>query len=397
MDPNLIIFGIPTLILVFLIAYQLLLCVMATGNRAIMDLHPPSSHFVVVVPAHNEEKVIARTLYSIFGLVYPRHLFELLVVADNCTDATAEIARELGAEVLTRESDSCRGKGYALRLAFDHILQNKKHCHAVIVIDADSLVSGNYLQVMNHYLREGSLVVQSSDLVLPQPGAWSSEMTRIGFLLFNYIRPLGRKKLGLDVGLRGNGMCFSVDVLKQCPWQAWSLTEDLEYGLELQLRGFRIDFAAGAVVWARMPAQASHAESQRARWEMGRLPLIKKYSGLLLRKFVRNRSFRYADSMISLIMPPLVNVQLLILVLFALAGIGWVAGLTPAIYGIIFFSLFVAGILDLLAGLYIAGADRHLYKTLCYIPVYALWKMKVYVKAFMGSDRHRWIRTSRES
>lgn len=380
-----------------LLGYQMLLSFIALRGKNIKNLKTHKYRkFSIVIPAHNEEKVISKTIYSLCSLIYPKTLFDVIVVADNCTDNTAKIARKLGATVLERTNTEKQGKGYALRWAFDKVLASEQPPESIIVVDADSLVSGNYLKVMNYYLEKGNEVIQSGDLVLPKSGVWSSETIRIGFLLYNYVKPLGRKILGLDMGLRGNGMCFSTDVLRKNPWHAWSLTEDVEFGLILLLRKIKITFAPEATVWARMPANSENAESQRKRWEIGKYPIIKKYAPKLILKFFKTGSPRYLDACIDLITPPLVNTLLVVLFMVALNLVLWLTALVPVSMVWIWMGIVLMGILHLLVGLYAAGADRGIYKSLLYIPIYVFWKIKLYVKAFVTSNDGKWVRTKRE-
>lgn len=380
-----------------IIGYQMLLSFLALRGKMIKNFNTVKyRRFAIVIPAHNEEKVISKTIYSLFSLIYPKTLFDVFVVADNCTDNTAKIAKKLGAVVLERNHETKRGKGYALRWAFDKILNGNYNVDAIVVFDADSLISGNYLKVMNYYLEKGSQVIQSSDLVLPKSGAWSSETIRIGFLLYNYVKPMGRKVLGLDMGLRGNGMCFSVDVLRKNPWEAWSLTEDVEFGLILLLRKIRIRFAPEATVMARMPANAKNAESQRKRWEIGKFPIIRKYTPKLLAAFFRTGSPRYLDAFIDLMTPPLVNTLLMVVLMIILNVVLAVVGLISPIFTWIWLGIFGMGILHLLVGLYAAGADKNIYKSLLFIPIYVLWKIKLYLKALTTPNNGVWVRTKRE-
>lgn len=380
-----------------LLGYQMVLSFIALRGRKISNFDTEDERkFAIVIPAHNEEKVLAKTLYSLFALVYPKNLYEIFVVADNCTDNTAKIARNLGATVLQRMNQEKKGKGFALRWAFDQILDGEESFDAVIVFDADSLVSGNYLEVMNYYIDKGSKVIQSSDLILPQDGSWSSESTRIGFLLYNYVKPIGRKVIGLDMGLRGNGMCFTSDVLKNIPWKAWSLTEDVEYGLTLLLEGVSIDFAPEADVWAEMPSKPKNAESQRKRWEIGRYPIIKKYAPRLLQAAIKRRKPKFLDVLIDLITPPLVNSLLLVIFMCTLNLALWLLGWAQIHFFWIWMGIALSGILHLLVGLYAAGADKKIYKSILYIPIYVLWKMKVYFKALTIDGERRWVRTKRD-
>lgn len=382
----------------FMLGYQLILTLLAFRIKDVKDFKAfKSRRFAVVVPAYNEEKVISKTLYSLHGLIYPKNLYDLFVIADNCTDNTAKMAHNLGAIVLERNNPEQRGKGYALRWGFDEIMNSEKKYDAIVVFDSDSLASGNFLDVMNYYLDQGKEVIQSSDLVIPQPGVWSSEATRIGFLLTNYVKPLGRKALGFPMGLRGNGMCFSVNHLRMHPWEGWSLTEDLEYGLKLLLKGVDIHFAPEAYVWAQMPLNADNAESQRRRWEIGRHEIIRKYSPLFLKEAIRRRSLKFFDALVDLLTPPFVNMLLFVSLMIGVNILLAYFEIIQSRYLLIWLSLAGMGLIQFFAGLIIAKADKNLYKSLFYIPVYILWKIKVYMKAFfVGRDRD-WIRTTRDT
>ncbi|MGM0588475.1 MAG: glycosyltransferase family 2 protein [Bacteroidota bacterium] len=393
---NIIHYGL-AMVLGGLLGYQVMLSLLALTVKEVRDFHTHKKRkFAILIPAHNEEKIITKTLYSLFGLVYPKKLYDLIVIADNCTDQTAKLARNLGAKVMERHNPDERGKGFALRWAFDQLLAGEEHYDGIIVFDSDSLVSGNYLDVMNYYLEKGARVIQSSDLVIPQPEAWSSEATRIGFLLYNYVKPMGRKALGLGVGLRGNGMCFTPEVLREVPWEAWSLTEDLEYGLNLLLQNVHTEFAPEAYVWAQMPKVPKNAETQRTRWEMGRYPIIKKYSPRLFTAFIKRGAIKYLDALIELITPPLVNTLLVVMIILLLTVAGWLVGWFSIGLIWIWSGITLLGGLHLLLGLIVVGADHHLLKSLIYIPRYAFWKMALYVRKWANQDNKNWVRTTRE-
>ncbi len=352
--------------------------------------------FAVVIPAHDEEVMISQTLYSVFSMIYPQNKYEVFVVADNCTDNTAKISRKIGATVLERTHETKRGKGYALRWAFSHILKQNEF-DAVVVFDADSHVSGNFLTVMNYYLEQGARVLQSSDLVQPQPNVWSSEMTRIGFTLYNLVRPLGRDFLNLSTGLRGNGMCFDTDVLAEIPWQAYSLTEDIEYGIILLLNGISIKFAPEAKVIAKMPEQSENAESQRERWEMGRFPIISRYSAPLFKSFFKKWNLTYLDTLIDLVMPPMVNLLMVVVLFLFVNTTLWLVGFEYFFpYAVGWGALLLLAILYLLIGFKAAKVDKHLYSALAHVPKYAVWKLMLYIKAFLKGKEENWVRTSRD-
>jgi cellulose synthase/poly-beta-1,6-N-acetylglucosamine synthase-like glycosyltransferase len=380
------------------LGYLLLLTLLASlaAKRTAFDTRA-IRRFAVVIPAHNEAQGISETIRSIVQVEYPHDRFDAIVIADNCTDETASSAGRAGAGVLERNEPALRGKGHALRWGFDRLFAGEKAYDAFIVVDADSIVSANYLAVMNWYLEHGSRVVQSSDLVDPGNDAWNAQMTRTGFLLYNYVRPLGRKVLGGSAGLRGNGMCFSAQVLKDFPWNAFSITEDLEYGVNLHLRGIQVTFAPEATVFAVMPRDPKNAEGQRARWEGGRFALIRRFAWPLLKGALRQGSLASLDAFFDLVTPALVN----------LIGFVFVAGLmtlslaclgiaSMRAYGVLWIAAAGMGFVHLIAGLRIASADRSLYRALLQLPRYALWKMSVYARMPGRWTKDVWTRTTRE-
>ena len=353
--------------------------------------------FAVVIPAHNEELVIEKTLESIRTADYPCDKFDIVVIADNCTDQTAERARKFGAVVYERFNQSQRGKGFALRWCFDLLILQSPGYDAFIAIDADTTVSRNFLLVMDDYLGRGSGVIQSSDMVSPNPGSWSSEVTRLGFTLYNLVRPLGRKVIHCPAGLRGNGMCFSTDVLRRVPWNTYSLNEDLEYGLILLLNNIHVEFAPEATVWASMPVQARNAESQRARWEGGRYPIIRAYGLPLLGQAVKKFSFKYFDAFIDLITPPFVNIfGVAVFLTLCNCVLLWNGVNFAGSYVIVSVIILFCGLLHVLLGLVAARADAGLYRAFLYLPRYVLWKFYLYAKLLKRGGNKEWVRTVRD-
>jgi 1,2-diacylglycerol 3-beta-glucosyltransferase len=355
--------------------------------------------FAVVVPAYNEELVIRKTLSSLNEIDYPKDKYDLVVIADNCSDRTAEVATQEGAFVFERIDPEHRGKGFALRACFDFLLRSNAAYESVVVIDADSVVSSNFLSVMNHYLERGHQSIQSTDIADPAQGPWNLEMIRIGFLLYNYVRPLGRRAVHLPTGLRGNGMCFDVAILRNIPWQAYSSTEDLEYGLQLLLHGVPTYFASEACVYATMPQTLTNAKSQRLRWEGGRFPIIRNYALLLIRAAIVLRSFRLVDTFIDLVTPPLVNLMaasvfmLVVTLLVTLLG----TGLSWA-YVWIWCAVIAGGFFHMLVGLGVARAEVFTYRALLHLPKYAIWKIVLYVASLLSGGKGKgWIRTARET
>jgi cellulose synthase/poly-beta-1,6-N-acetylglucosamine synthase-like glycosyltransferase len=382
----------------FFVVYLFMLSVLASfARRSGNATTTRQRRFAAVIPAHNEELTIAPTIQSLLQVDYPREYFDVVVIADNCSDGTAEVSRDSGAVVLERQNKELRGKGYALRWCFDKLLSQQGRYDAFVVVDADSVASANFLTVMNYHLEQGARVIQASDLVKPQPGAWSSEMTRLGFTLYNYVRPLGRRVIGCSAGLRGNGMCFAADVLSAHPWQAYSRAEDLEFGLHLLLQGIPVSFAPEASVLATMPQNPQLAESQRARWEGGRFPVIRRYTLPLLRNALVRGSFRSLDAFIDLVTPPLITLMGMVVgILLVTVSLSIIGATSALIFVYLWLGVFLLGFLHMFIGLYAAHADALLYKALFHLPRYTMWKAALLLKLVREDQTKEWIRTTRE-
>lgn len=386
----------------FFISYLAMLSILACLERnKKCTAATKTRRFVIVVPAYNEGEIIAGTINRLFQMEYPENKYDVIVIADNCTDATAAVAENEGAKIMVRKEPDQRGKGYALRWCFNKLIRDNdlNKYDAIVVIDADTIVMRNLLFVMNKYLEQGAEVIQGYLGVSSKPGVWTSEIIQIGFMLYNYVRPLGRRAVGFSGGLRGNAMCFSLAILESVPWNAYSLTEDLEYSIKLLLNDIDVVFAPEIIGYNVMPQNTKNAESQRERWEIGRYPVLAKYASKMFREAVKKRSPKILDAFIDLVMPPLVNMLVIALLMAIVSFVLWWAGL---INTMLFFWLWLAvialGLFHGLLGLYAANAKWSTFRSLFYVPKYALWKLYIYFKVFLFKGRStKWVRTSREN
>ena len=224
----------------------------------------------VVIPSHNEAGGIVRCVRSVAACTPPDSLdVETVVVADNCTDATANLARGANARVLERSDSEQRGKGFALRFAFRILLG--EGFDAVLVIDADSVVDSNFLLETVRLFRAGADGVQARYLVLNSEASMRTRLMNVAFMAFNVLRARGRERLGLSVGIFGNGFGLTGATLEEVPYDSHSLVEDLDYHLQLVQAGRKIVLVESTHVRGEMPAGGRGASTQRARWEGGRL------------------------------------------------------------------------------------------------------------------------------
>ncbi len=282
------------------------------------------SRLVVLVPAHDEQALIGRLLASLEAQRYPAELRRTVVIADNCTDRTAELARAAGAEVLERSDATALGKGHALRWAMDRLLERGEPFDAFVLVDADTVVDPELLLHLAAAHEAGAAAVQGEYLALEDGDGDRAALRSAAFLLFHRVRFRGRAALGLPCSLVGNGMLLSRELVRQHPWQAFSSTEDLEHSLDLRVAGVRPVFAEQARLRAPVAAGGAAARTQRTRWEGGRLELVRtRLPGLL--RAVRGGRTDLWDAALDLSVPPLG-----VLGAAVVAGTGTVAVLVAA-------------------------------------------------------------------
>ncbi len=266
--------------------------------------------FDIIVPAHNEAEGIGRTVQALLAVDWPRELFRLVVVADNCTDATARLAAAAGANVWERNDPEARGKGHALSWAFSRSVA-ERWASAIVVVDADSTASSNLLTAFATRLARGECAMQCHYDVLNPLDSWRTRLMTVALACFHVVRSRGREYLGLSCGIRGNGWCVSLPLLERLPFAAYSLAEDVEYGIDLALLAdARVAYVDEAAVLGEMVSSSSAAERQRQRWEGGRIGLIGNRVPALLRKAARRGDAICLDLAVDLLVPPLSYVVL---------------------------------------------------------------------------------------
>jgi hypothetical protein len=391
-------------VLTAVLSLLVLLAAAALSRRPGLPMSAPLL-FAVIVPAHNEELVLAGTLASLQAQSYPAERVEIVVVADNCADSTAAIARAHGVTVLERTNAQQRGKGYALNHAISHLLAQPTVADAFVIVDADTQAAPDFLSRMSAHISQntnprGLGAWQGRYGVLNARDGWRAALMTAAFDLVNHVKPLGRDTLALSAGLKGNGMAFTRALAEQLPWPGGSLTEDLDYGLELARRfGLRVQYVPEARVQAQMPATAAQAASQRSRWERGRFGQVRECALPLLGEAVRRRSLLLLDAAWDLLTPPLAELAALLLLFAGLTAFGTVTHLLPQpIYWITAAASDLLGFcIYVLGGLRVAGAGADAYAALARAPFYAFWKFALLLTGRKRSQTaaDEWIRTER--
>ena len=267
------------------------------------DKYPPKKKFALIVAAHNEEMVISHIVDSLFKQNYPRELYDVFVIADNCSDKTAQIAAMHGAKVYQRFNNEERGKGFALEWMFNQIFNMEEKYDVISVFDADNLVASNFLQEMNKQLCKGHKVVQGYIDSKNPFDSWITCSYSIAFWLSNRIFQLPRYYLGLSCGLCGTGFCIDVEVLKKIGWGATCLTEDLEFTMKLVLNDMRVAWAHNAVVYDEKPLSLKQSWRQRKRWMQGHADCASRFLGPLFKKAFREGNLAALDCSVYLFQP----------------------------------------------------------------------------------------------
>jgi cellulose synthase/poly-beta-1,6-N-acetylglucosamine synthase-like glycosyltransferase len=369
---------------------------LATLLSASLPLPPRSSRsvrFDIVVPAHNEASVIARTVASLSRVDWPLENFRVLVVADNCTDDTAALARAAGAQVLERNDATLRGKGYALAHAFEASREHGR-ATAVVVIDADAEVSPNLLEAFAARLERGAQAIQVHYGVLNPMASWRTRLLTIAKGAFHIVRSRARERLRLSCGIRGNGWCVSHALLREVPYRSFSLTEDLEYGIEIGMAGHRVEYADEAHSNADMVTGEQVARSQRRRWETGRFQLIRAKALPVLRQALRRRNLVCLDLGLDLLVLPLSYVALNVVTMLTLALL--ITAAIPTFLPFVWIGLACVACISVyvLRGWQLSGIGAMGLLDLARAPFFLLWKLMLMLRR--GSDR-AWVRTDRET
>lgn len=263
----------------------------------------PEKVFAIGVAAHNEEKVIGQIIDNLKELNYPKSLYDIFVICDNCEDNTTNIVISKDVTALERHDSEKRGKGYALKWFFDLLFNMEKKYDAVVIFDADNIVSKNFLLKMNNNLIEGKKVVQGYLDSKNPDDSWVTISNALAYWITNRVFQLARKRLGLNAALGGTGFCVATDVLKKFGWNAMSLTEDLEFTMICTLNDIDVVWEHNATIYDEKPRTMKASFAQRVRWLQGHWDCCFRYSGRLLKKAFLKGKFACFDAFIYLIQP----------------------------------------------------------------------------------------------
>lgn len=380
------IFLIVGIMLLLVFAYLFFLAVVSLWPEKKNNLIAPRFKFAVIIPAHNESRLIGRTLEQLELLDYPRDLYEVVVVADNCDDNTAEIARTRGVTCLERCDPLNQGKGNVLRWVFPRLLESGDH-DGYVVIDADTFPAPDFLRVVNTYFCRDALVVQGYSQARHPDRSPLESLAFLGFALNRNLRYRGRSRLGWTTNLLGTGMCFQRKVMEQYGWNTVSMVEDIEYEMFLHLHDIRVTFAPAARLSVELHKGIQQSHGQRTRWDMGKFEIRNKYLPRLLMAGIKKRDISYFDSSMELILPPFSFFCIFTLLFCAFFFIFVRQGINLNFY--IWSAVLICLILYVLTGLVSAKADFKVYRALMFAPFFIVWRVWIVLLESLKVNKQR--------
>jgi len=266
--------------------------------------------FMAIIPAHNEEAVIGNLLESLNAQNYPKELLDIYVIADNCTDNTAQIARDNGAIVYERFDSEKKTKGYAMQWFLNQKIEENADYDAFFVFDADNIVMPDFTISMNKKLCQGEEVVQGYRDIKNPSDTWVTAGYALFYWTMHRFYHLARYNLGLSPLLNGTGFMVKFDLVKAEGWNTKTLTEDIEFSLINIAKGRKLGWATDAVVYDEQPLGFKQSWTQRTRWSVGHLQCFKHYLKDLAMGVVRNKTVMNFDGLLYLMGMPILIITL---------------------------------------------------------------------------------------
>ena len=356
-------------------------------NNATLTARPPVA---VLIPAHNESSIISETLLALKSQLLPED--RLVVVADNCSDNTAQIAAAHGAEVLERHDTTRRGKGFALDFGVRYLEKNPPSI--VIIVDADCLTGDQAINTLADRCQSSGLPQQALYLMKsPKGSGLKTRIAEFAWIVKNWVRPLGYFQLGLPCQLMGTGMAFPWDLIKGAALANAEIVEDMKLGIDLAIAGKGTEFCVDALVTSTFP-ESSAEKSQRTRWEHGHLSLILSEAPRIVMTAILKADLSLLSFGLDLAVPPLALLIMCLGLTLLVSGVGFVIGLS--------FLAFVLSLISLImvltsVAIAWAGWGRRVasLSDLIAVPSYLLMKLPLYF-AFWFRRQKEWVRTKRD-
>ncbi|MFT5116965.1 MAG: cellulose synthase/poly-beta-1,6-N-acetylglucosamine synthase-like glycosyltransferase [Kiritimatiellia bacterium] len=365
--------------------YLLLISLAGLKSRKLKMTYTPATGTIgILIPAHNEKQTIRRTIDNLLKAAEKDNDIEINVIADNCSDNTAEIAQQTSVNVMQRKHKHLRGKGAALQWAMKELAD--KDYDYTLIIDADSIVNEHFFNALRITLGEPNCeVVQSRYEALANE---HSSIKRLAMLGFNVLRARGRVAIGGSAGIMGNGFIVSKAALKKVPFRANSIVEDLEYHMRLVESDVKVSFCDAARIYGEMPSNDAASDIQSSRWEGGRLGVLKAAWWPLFKKScaeIFKKEYHALDALLDLMLLPIGYMVLILLI-----GLLFPYTQITAIFGFFVIVIYVLGAAT-------CGDGLKELSVLKKLPIFLLKKMgRIPALIASSSTKTQWQRTPRD-
>ena len=308
-------------ILVTFWCYQIAISLCALVKLKDKKLLTNKKHkFMAIIPAHNEEAVVSNLIESLKHQTYDKELYDIYVIADNCTDNTAKVARDAGAIVLERYDPDHKTKGYALQWFLKQKIEENADYDAFFVFDADNIVDKNFIINMNKKLCQGEEVVQGYRDIKNPTDNWITAGYALFYWTMHRLYHLARYNVGLSPLLNGTGFMVKFDVVKPNGWETETLTEDIEFSLKSIIQGKKLGWATDAIVYDEQPTSFKQSWSQRSRWTVGHMQCVKRYTGELFNAVKEHKTVMNFDGFLYMVgtTPMLILTMVLMIINFVM-------------------------------------------------------------------------------
>ena len=270
--------------------------------------------FMAIIPAHNEESVVANLIKSLKNQNYPTDKLDVYVIADNCTDNTAKVARAAGAIVYERFDDTKKTKGYAMQWFLGKKMEENADYDAFCIFDADNIADKDFIKNMNKKLCQGEEVVQGYRDIKNPSDSWVTAGYAIFYWTMNRFYHLARYNLGLSPLINGTGFMVKLSVIDEMGWNTKTLTEDIEFSLQNIIRGRKLGWSTDAVTYDEQPLEFKQSWKQRSRWSTGHMQCLKYYTKDLAKGVKEHKTLMNFDGFLYLMGIPMFLVTVLLLV-----------------------------------------------------------------------------------
>ncbi|OPY05233.1 MAG: Beta-monoglucosyldiacylglycerol synthase [Syntrophorhabdus sp. PtaB.Bin184] len=380
--------------LTFSVFYYVFLAItyFVTGDKKETD-YSPGRRYLLLIPAHNEEAVIGRILESVKRVKYNPKDFETYVIADNCTDRTAEIAGQLGANVLVRKDETKKSKGFAIEWALKQV--DLEAFDAVAIVDADSLINLNFFHGFDEVIEGGSNAIQANNWISNPDETAFTRVLHLSRTINNELYHHAKQRLGLYSFLMGNGMCFTTKVIKNHPWTTDTMAEDFEYYATLVNSNERVGFAADSGIYLQESRGLRNASRQRLRWSSGRFQIAKRHALDLLVKGLKERNLKIVDASFPLILP---NLSLLVNMTAVALTVALVIHYFNAIPYIVSWLIFLVAmeLAYFISGIHLAKMSVWTFLgAIGFAPLFLIWKGCIDVLGVFGTGTGQWGKSGR--